>query len=141
MVAVPAGGATAEQHLIFDLIASSLMAAMVAMLVIGRIERIGKLTVRSVPSMVVLYLLMTLAVMINHAADIPAKLLLIVTDAFTVQAAAGGSVGAVILIGVRRGAFSNEAGIGTESMAHGAAKTAQPIREGLVAMMGPIIDT
>ena len=140
MVAVPAGGATAEQHLIFDLIASSLMAAMVAMLVIGRIERIGKLTVRLVPSMVVLYLLMTLAVMINHAANIPATLLLIVFDAFTGQAAAGGSVGAAILIGLRRGAFSNEAGIGTASMAHGAAKTARLIREGLVAMMGPIID-
>lgn len=141
VVAVPAGWATAGQHLMFDLIASSLMAALVAMVVIGRIERIGKLTVRLVPSMVVLYLLMTLAVMINYAADIPATLLLIVTDAFTGQAAAGGSVGAVILIGVRRGAFSNEAGIGTESMAHGAAKTAQPIREGLVAMVGPIIDT
>ncbi|MGB1244218.1 MAG: alanine:cation symporter family protein, partial [Porticoccaceae bacterium] len=62
-------------------------------------------------------------------------------DAFTGQAAAGGSIGAVILIGVRRGAFSNEAGIGTESMAHGAAKTAEPIREGVVAMVGPVIDT
>jgi len=66
---------------------------------------------------------------------------LIVTDAFTGDAAAGGSVGAVIMIGVRRGAFSNEAGLGTESMAHGAAKTVEPIREGVVAMVGPVVDT
>ncbi|MDE0841015.1 MAG: alanine/glycine:cation symporter family protein [Porticoccaceae bacterium] len=141
VIAVPAGWATSEQHLVFDLIASALVAALVGIVVIGRIERIGKLTVRLVPSMVVLYLLMTLGVMYNYAADIPATLMLIVSDAFTGEAAAGGSVGAVILIGVRRGAFSNEAGIGTESMAHGAAKTAEPIREGLVAMIGPIIDT
>jgi AGCS family alanine or glycine:cation symporter len=117
------------------------VALLVAMVVIGRIERIGKLTVRLVPSMVLLYLFMTITVMVNYAADIPATLLLIITDAFTGAAAAGGSIGGVILIGVRRGAFSNEAGIGTESMAHGAAKTAEPIREGVVAMVGPVIDT
>ncbi|MEJ2761235.1 MAG: alanine:cation symporter family protein, partial [Gammaproteobacteria bacterium] len=55
--------------------------------------------------------------------------------------ATGGVLGTVIIMGVRRGAFSNEAGIGTESLAHGAAKTNEPIREGLVAMMGPVIDT
>ncbi len=141
VVAIPAGWATAEAHFGFDLAASSLVAALVALVVIGRIERIGKLTVRLVPSMVLLYLFMTLNVLLTYAADIPAMLLLIVTDAFTGEAAAGGSIGAVILIGVRRGAFSNEAGIGTESMAHGAAKTAQPIREGVVAMVGPVIDT
>jgi AGCS family alanine or glycine:cation symporter len=113
----------------------------VALVVIGRIERIGKLTVRLVPSMVLLYLFMTVTVMVTYAADIPATLMLIVTDAFTGEAAASGSIMAVILIGVRRGAFSNEAGIGTESMAHGAAKTAEPIREGVVAMVGPVIDT
>ena len=78
---------------------------LVAVVVIGRIERIGKLTVRLVPSMVLLYLFMTVTVMFNYAAEIPATLLLIITDAFTGQAAAGGSIGAVILIGVRRGAF------------------------------------
>ena len=91
--------------------------------------------------MVLLYLFMTVSVLYTFAADIPATLLLIVTDAFTGEAAAGGSIGAVILIGVRRGAFSNEAGIGTESLAHGAAKTTEPIREGIVAMVGPVIDT
>jgi AGCS family alanine or glycine:cation symporter len=141
VVAIPAGWATSEQHFTFDLLASSVVALLVALVVIGRIERIGKLTVRLVPSMVLLYLFMTLTVMYQYAAEIPATLWLIVSDAFTGQAAAGGSIGAVILIGVRRGAFSNEAGIGTESMAHGAAKTAEPIREGIVAMVGPMIDT
>jgi len=141
VIAIPAGWATEERHFTFDLIASSIVAILVALVVAGRIERIGRLTVRLVPTMVVLYFMMTATVLYTYAADIPMTLWLIVTDAFTGHAAAGGSIGAVILIGVRRGAFSNEAGIGTESMAHGAAKTAQPIREGTVAMIGPVIDT
>ena len=141
VVAIPAGWASPDQHFTFDLLASSLVAILVSLVIAGRIERIGRLTVRLVPSMVLLYLFMTVSVLYTFAADIPATLLLIVTDAFTGEAAAGGSIGAVILIGVRRGAFSNEAGIGTESLAHGAAKTTEPIREGIVAMVGPVIDT
>ncbi len=141
VVAIPAGWATSEQHFTFDLIASSMVATLVAMVVAGRIQSIGRLTVRLVPTMVIMYLLMTVTVLYTYASEIPAMLWLIVTDAFTGEAAAGGSIGAVILIGVRRGAFSNEAGIGTESLAHGAAKTGQPIREGIVAMIGPVIDT
>jgi AGCS family alanine or glycine:cation symporter len=141
VVAIPAGWASPDQHFTFDLLASSLVAILVSLVIAGRIERIGRLTVRLVPSMVLLYLFMTVSVLYTFAADIPVTLLLIVTDAFTGEAAAGGSIGAVILIGVRRGAFSNEAGIGTESLAHGAAKTTEPIREGIVAMVGPVIDT
>ena len=141
VVAIPAGWASPDQHFTFDLVASSLVAILVSLVIAGRIERIGRLTVRLVPSTVLLYLFMTVSVLYTFAADIPATLLLIVTDAFTGEAAAGGSIGAVILIGVRRGAFSNEAGIGTESLAHGAAKTTEPIREGIVAMVGPVIDT
>ena len=141
VVAIPAGWASPDQHFTFDLVASSLVAILVSLVITGRIERIGRLTVRLVPSMVLLYLFMTVSVLYTFAADIPATLLLIVTDAFTGEAAAGGSIGSVILIGVRRGAFSNEAGIGTESLAHGAAKTTEPIREGIVAMVGPVIDT
>ena len=141
VVAIPAGWASPDQHFTFDLVASSIVAILVSLVIVGRIERIGRLTVRLVPSMVLLYLFMTVSVLYTFAGDIPATLLLIVTDAFTGEAAAGGSIGAVILIGVRRGAFSNEAGIGTESLAHGAAKTTEPIREGIVAMVGPVIDT
>lgn len=141
VVAIPAGWASQEQHFTFDLVASSIVAILVGLVVAGRIERIGRMTVRLVPTMVILYFVMTATVLYTYAADIPMTLWLIVTDAFTGQAAAGGSIGAVILIGVRRGAFSNEAGIGTESMAHGTAKTTLPIREGTVAMIGPVIDT
>ena len=72
---------------------------------------------------------------------IPSAFSLILSDAFTGHAVAGGALGMVIVTGVRRAAFSNEAGMGTEAMAHGAAKTREPIREGLVAMWGPIVDT
>lgn len=141
VIAVPAGLATQDKHLTFDLIASAIITLLVTVVVVGRIQRIGRLTVRLVPVMVGLYLFMTLGILIVHAADIPPMLLLIITDAFSGEAVAGGSIATVILIGVRRGAFSNEAGIGTESMAHGTAKTQEPIREGLVAMLGPVVDT
>jgi len=141
VVAIPAGMATADDHFAFDLVSSSIVAVLVGAVIIGRIERIGRITVRLVPGMVLLYLYMTGTVLFTFADEIPATLWLILTDAFTGHAVAGGSIGSVILIGVRRGAFSNEAGIGTESMAHGAAKTQQPIREGIVAMVGPVVDT
>ena len=141
VIAIPAGLATEDKHLTFDLMASVIIALLVAVVVVGRIQRIGRLTVRLVPAMVALYLFMTVGILAVHAADIPPMLLLIITDAFSGEAVAGGSIATVILIGVRRGAFSNEAGIGTESMAHGTAKTQEPIREGLVAMLGPVIDT
>ena len=91
--------------------------------------------------MAVLYISAALWVVITHIAEVPSILWLIVSDAFTGAAAAGGAIGAVISNGVRRGVFSNEAGVGTEAMAHGAARTNEPIREGLVAMVGPIVDT
>jgi AGCS family alanine or glycine:cation symporter len=72
---------------------------------------------------------------------IPGTFSLILRDAFTGNAVSGGALGSMIIIGVRRGMFSNEAGTGTETMAHGAAKTKEPVREGLVAMLGPFIDT
>lgn len=140
-VAIPAGWATAESHLGFDFLASSLVALLTVVVIIGRIERIGRLTVRLVPAMVVVYLLMTGVILVQNLESIPSMFMLIIDDAFTGNAAAGGAIGSVIMIGVRRGAFSNEAGIGTESMAHGAAKTQEPIREGVVAMIGPVVDT
>ena len=140
-VAIPLGIASSSEHLLFDLSAGAIIASLVGIVISGRIERIGWLTIKIVPVMVILYLYMTSMVLYTFASEIPATLLLIVTDAFTGEAVAGGSLATVILIGVRRGAFSNEAGIGTESMAHGAAKTQEPIREGVVAMVGPVIDT
>jgi alanine or glycine:cation symporter, AGCS family len=118
-----------------------LVAVLVSMVVIGGIERIGKVTARIVPLMVGLYVSCALVILGMHAAEIPSYFALIIRDAFTGEAAAGGAVGSVILTGIRRSAFSNEAGIGTEAMAHGAARTGEPVREGLVAMLGPLLDT
>ena len=141
VVAVPAGLASADAHFSFDLVMGLVIGAVVLAVILGNIQRVGQVTARLVPFMVALYLLMTVAVLVMHAGDIPSAFALIVTDAFTGEAAASGVLITVILIGVRRGAFSNEAGIGTEAMAHGAAKTNEPVREGLVAMVGPVIDT
>jgi AGCS family alanine or glycine:cation symporter len=118
-----------------------LVAAIVSLVVLGGIKRIGAATSKVVPSMLALYIGMTAWVLIGNIADIPSYFSLIVQDAFTGDAVLGGSLGAVIVIGIRRSAFSNEAGIGTEAMAHGAARTNEPVREGLVAMLGPAIDT
>ncbi len=140
IIFVPAGW-VGEDHLVFDAIAGIMIAAFVSTVIFGGITRIGVVAARLVPSMVVLYLLSAIWILLSNYQDVPGYLLLIVSDAFTGQAAAGGALGSVIITGVRRAAFSNEAGIGTEAMAHGAAKTEEPIREGLVAMIGPFIDT
>ncbi|GAA5524247.1 amino-acid carrier protein AlsT [Microbulbifer aestuariivivens] len=139
--AEPWGMVGADGSLLFD-VAVGLVLAIAALLVIaGRIQRIGKFAERIVPAMVLFYLALTLIVIGSFWQEVPAAFALIFTDAFSGQAAAGGALGAVIATGISRGAFSNEAGIGTESLAHGAAKTREPVREGVVAMLGPIIDT
>ena len=91
--------------------------------------------------MTAVYLVAVLVALTLNAGAIPNAFSMILTDAFTGEAAAGGSLLAVVVYGVQRGAYSNEAGMGTESLVHGAAKTNEPIREGLVAMIGPILDT
>ena len=92
------------------------------------------------PAMVAIYLAMTVYMLAIHIEEVPGVFARIVSDAFNPQAVGGGFLG-VMLVGISRGAFSNEAGVGTEVMAHGAAKTNEPIREGLVAMLGPVADT
>lgn len=141
VIAIPAGLATADAHLKFDLVAGLSLAVIVLAVIVGRIQRIAAVTSRVVPFMVILYFAMTLGVLALNADAIPGALALIVEDAFGGDSIAGGALGTVILIGVQRGAFSNEAGIGTEALAHGAARTNEPIREGLVAMVGPVVDT
>jgi len=112
-----------------------------ALVIFGGITRIGTWASRLVPSMVVLYSVSVILILITNFSDVLPSLALIVTDAFTAEAAMGGAVGALIITGTQRAAFSNEAGIGTAPMMHGAAKTKEPVREGLVAMLGPAIDT
>ncbi len=141
VIAIPAGLATNEQHFGFDIATGILVSLTVLVVIIGRIERIGKVTSRVVPTMVIGYFIVTIILLILHIEDVPSAFALIFTDAFSGDSIAGGAIGAVIVIGVRRGAFSNEAGIGSEVLAHGAAKTNEPVREGMVAMLGPVIDT
>ena len=124
-----------------DALFGLLLAVLVGLVVVGGIKRIGAFAARLVPGMVVLYGGTSLVIILLHADQIFPSLSLILSDAFTGQAVAGGALGMVIVTGVRRAAFSNEAGMGTEAMAHGAAKTKEPIREGVVAMWGPVIDT
>lgn len=124
-----------------DLITGIIISIITGIVVIGGIKRIGNVTGKVVPFMVVVYVLTVLYIIFSNAGEIIPAFKTIFFDAFTGNAVLGGSLGAIIVVGVRRAAFSNEAGLGTAPMAHGAAKTSEPIREGLVAMLGPIIDT
>jgi len=124
-----------------DLLTGIGLTVLVSVVLLGGIKRIGTVAGKMVPLMVIVYFVSVLIIIIPNYHHVPSMIALIFNDAFTGQALMGGAVGAVILKGAQRAAFSNEAGIGTAPMAHGAAKTDEPIREGLVAMLGPAIDT
>ncbi len=124
-----------------DLITGIVLMLFVATIVIGGIKRIGKVAGNFVPFMVVVYILSVIYILVSNYQNVPAGFKLIFTEAFNKEPIVGGALGSIIITGVRRAAFSNEAGMGTAPMAHGAVKTNEPIREGLVAMLGPIVDT
>jgi AGCS family alanine or glycine:cation symporter len=140
-IAIPNGLTTADSHFNFDLVMGIVLAVIAFSITVGNVKRVSAVAGKMVPAMVIFYFAVTSVLLVSHIDQVPAMLWLIVTDAFSGEAVSGGVIGTVILIGVQRGAFSNEAGIGTESLAHGAAKTNEPAREGLVAMVGPIADT
>ena len=116
------------------------LAAMVAIVIIGGIKRIGAAASKIVPTMCIVYMIACLWIILTHFADVPALVMQILSEAFRPEAFGGGMLG-VLVIGVQRAAFSNEAGVGSAAIAHSAAKTDEPIREGAVALMGPFIDT
>ena len=116
------------------------IATLAGLVVIGGITRIGKVTEKLIPAMILVYLAGCAAVLAVHAGQIPAAMALIVTSAFDNDAVAGGIIGALI-VGFQRAAFSNEAGLGSAAIAHGAVKTRHPATEGLVALWEPFIDT
>eukprot|EP01093_Parvamoeba_rugata_P001413 TRINITY_DN1181_c0_g1_i1.p1 TRINITY_DN1181_c0_g1~~TRINITY_DN1181_c0_g1_i1.p1 ORF type:complete len:461 (-),score=79.10 TRINITY_DN1181_c0_g1_i1:3258-4640(-) len=130
-----------------NLIIGAVLISITSLVILGGIKRIGNVASRLVPSMVALYFVLVIVILVAHSDVLLYYLKLIFTDAFAANyypkddTFLGGVLGALILHGIKRGAFSNEAGIGTAPMAHGAAKTDEPIREGLVAMLGPAIDT
>ena len=130
-----------EESFGLNLFLGVFIASIVALVIFGGIKRIAKVATRIVPAMVGIYVVSVLYILLKNYDSIIPCFSLILEDAFTGNAVLGGAVGGVIVVGARRAAFSNEAGIGTAPMAHGAAKTNEPVREGLVAMLGPVIDT
>lgn len=134
-------GHAPESSFTLNLYIGLAMSVIVAMVIFGGVKRIGNVTGRLVPLMVMLYVSTVLVIILSNTSRIIPSFLLILEDAFTGNAVLGGALGSLIITGVRRASFSNEAGLGTASMAHGAAKTREPVREGLIAMLGPVIDT
>ena len=121
------------------------VAALVGIVVIGGIRRIGDVAGKLVPTMIVLYLGAALLILAINVTAIPDAIGMIFTYAFTPAAATGGfagaAVAAAIRFGIARGVFSNEAGLGSAAIAHAAAQTNSPVRQGLIAMLGTFIDT
>lgn len=117
----------------------------VGSVIIGGITRVGKVAARAVPSMFILYFVSAMFIILANIESVPGVFGMIFSHAFGGQAVAGGVAGValreVMRTGVQRAVFSNEAGTGTAPMAHGAAKTKEPVREGLIAMLGPFLDT
>ncbi len=124
-----------------ELLTGVVMAVITFLVLIGGIERIGKVTEVVVPFMAIVYVVGALVILLVHLGEIPAALGVIFNDAFTGQAVAGGALGTVIQKGISRGVFSNEAGLGTAPIAQAAAKPGDPVLQGTVAMLGTFIDT
>ncbi len=121
------------------------LAVVVGGVIVGGIRRIAKVSSKLAPAMAALYVGAALVILALRFEAIPAAFVTIIRDAFSPKASLGGSVAGVfattLLWGVKRGLFSNEAGMGSAPIAHAAARTNEPVREGVVAMLGPFIDT
>ena len=116
------------------------MAALVGVVIIGGIKRIAEVAGKIVPTMVGVYVAAALYILFSNSSLIPGAFWLIIDSAFSSDAAYGGFIG-VLVMGFRRAAFSNEAGAGSAAIAHSAARTPYPAREGIVALLEPFIDT
>lgn len=131
-----------------DFIVGATLTVITSIVVAGGVRRIGDWAGKMVPVMVILYFFAVLLILILNAEMIPYYFKLIITNAFTAEnyngdadPITGGMVGGLMILGARRASFSNEAGIGTAPMALGASKSREPVREGLIAMLSPVIDT
>ena len=126
-------------------IVGSVLGILLALVILGGIQRIAAVTARIVPIMAVVYLIGALAVIFANIENIGPSFAAVISDAFTGSAAAGGFLGASLAYafnrGVNRGLFSNEAGQGSAPIAHAAAKTKEPASEGMVSLLEPFIDT
>lgn len=117
------------------------LATLVGLVILGGVQRIARVASTIVPFMAIFYVSAALLVLAAHAAAIPAAFALILEHALNPWSVGGAAVGEAIRWGVARGLFSNEAGLGSSAMAHAAGRTNEPVREGLVAMLEPFIDT
>ena len=124
----------------YNWVVGIVLAFLVALVIIGGIRRIGSVTSRVVPVMCLLYVGTSMVIILSHITRVPELIGTIIDQAFSPRALYGGFIG-VMVTGIKRAAFSNEAGLGSAAFAHAAAKTDEPAREGMVAMIGPFIDT
>ncbi|MDP3453750.1 MAG: alanine/glycine:cation symporter family protein [Bacteroidales bacterium] len=138
VVTTPAG---IENTFLLRFIIGVVICLLVSIVVLGGIKRISKVSARVVPAMVALYFILVAYIVLTNLPEVPGVFASIFGNAFDLEAGAGGLAGTAIVIGARRAAFVNEAGVGTASMMHGASRNSEPVREGLVAMIGPSIDS
>ncbi len=128
-----------------DIASGAVLAMLTAVVIIGGIRRIGVVAARMVPFISLLYIFSATVVIVLHIGKVPAAFALIIHDAFNGSAATGGFVGATVAqairFGLARGIFSNEAGLGSMAIVHAAAKTREPVQQGMIAMLGTFIDT
>ncbi|WP_053956995.1 alanine/glycine:cation symporter family protein [Inediibacterium massiliense] len=118
-----------------------IIAVCTALVIIGGIKSIGSVTEKMVPTMSIIYVIGALIILFTKASMIPTAFSLIFSNAFTGSAVGGGLVGTVIRMGVARGVFSNEAGLGSAPIAHAASTTNDPIRQGIIGSLGSFLDT
>jgi alanine or glycine:cation symporter, AGCS family len=140
-IEIPLAGGFQVPHWIMGL----LLAGLVAIVILGGIKRIAHVAEKLVPLMALLYVTAGTMVVLMHIERVPAVFAMIFEQAFTGTGATGGFIGSTFILtarfGIARGLFSNEAGQGSAPIAHAAAKTEYPVREGLVALMEPLVDT
>ncbi len=133
-----------REYTVAVLIAGLILTVCVALVVLGGIQRIARVSEIIVPFMAVFYVAACVVILIVNADRVPGAFMEIIEGAFGLRAAAGGAMGAVLLAmqkGIARGIFSNEAGLGSAPIAAAAAQTKEPVRQGLVSMTGTFIDT
>lgn len=154
-IAALGGGNMAQSNSIADALHSNfsvdtkitgaVIAVLAGLVILGGIRRIGTVAGKLVPFMAIAYIAGSLIIIFSNISEVPAALMLIVDSAFNGSAAAGGFAGAGIMLtiqmGVARGMFSNEAGLGSAPIAHATAQTDSPVRQGMIGMLGTFIDT
>jgi len=125
----------------WKLIIGLLLSVLTSFVIFGGLKKIAKVATAIVPFMVLLYFAAVFVVMLTNYGEIIPSLKLIITEAFDLKTAVQGGFWGMVILGVRRAVFSNEAGLGSAPMYHGQSRTKEPVQEGLVAMLGPFIDT